>query len=182
MRTRAGYCGGEKESPTYRSIGDHTEAFSLDYDPKVISYEDLLALFWSGHRATANHHSRQYMNVLFYRNDDQKALAESSREAEAKRLGIAPDKVATHLLPAGDFTYAEGYHQKYYLTQRHEIRDFLSENYPEGKQLADSHVATLLNAYLGTGMQKDWSAFAEALPKFGLPESLEKRVRAAVID
>ena len=182
LRTRAGYCGGEKSEPTYRSMGDHTEAFSIDFDPTMISYSDLLDLFWNGHRATSNHGSRQYMNAIFYRNDDQLALAESTREATAERLEIAPEKIATHLLPVGDFTYAEGYHQKYYLTQRPEIRDFLTETYPDGKQLADSTVATLLNAYLGNGMQKNWPAFAEALPTFGLPEDLEKRIRQAVVD
>lgn len=163
-------------------MGDHTEAFSVDFDPTIVSYEDLLSIFWSGHRATTNHHSPQYMNAVFYRNDAQKALAESTRDAAAAELGIDPEKVATHLLPVGDFTYAEEYHQKYYLTQRPEIRDFLSGVYPEGKQLADSTAAALLNAYLGTGMAKNWSAFSDALPTFGLPESLEKRIREAVID
>ncbi len=120
------------------------------------------------------------MNAVFFRNEDQQALAEETRATEAARLGISPDNIATHLLPVGEFTYAEGYHQKYYLTQRPEIRDFLSEHYPEGKQLADSRVATLLNAYLGTGMQKDWSMFAEVLPKFGLLDTLEKRISTAM--
>jgi peptide-methionine (S)-S-oxide reductase len=83
------------------------------------------------------------------------------------------------IIPVKVFTYAEAYHQKYYLTRQHDIRDFLSSKYPDGKGLADSAVATRLNAYLGSGMALDWEAFRDELASYGLPEPLETRLRKA---
>jgi len=160
-------------------MGDHTEAISIDYDPQLISYNDLLGHFWNAHRCERNNSSRQYMNAVFYQNDEQHKTATASLEAQAKRLGIDPSTVKTHILPVAEFTYAEGYHQKYYLTRHSDIRDFLSATYPDAKSLADSTVATRLNAYLGTGMDKDWKTFLEELPSYGLPENLEKRLEKA---
>ena len=111
LRTRVGYCGGKKEHPTYYSLGDHTEAFSIDYDPGILSYADLLGYFWNGHRCERNNSSRQYINAVFYRDVVQKKLAEASRDEQAKNV----TSVATELHPVGKFTYAEGYHHKYYL-------------------------------------------------------------------
>ena len=170
LRTRAGYCGGSKEKPTYYELGDHTEAFSLDYDPAVLSYEDLLGYFWNGHRCDRNNSSRQYMNAVFYRNAAQEELARASGVEQ----GTA---IATEILPVGDFTYAEGYHQKYYLTRYREVREFLEQTYPCAKSLADSTVAARLNAFLGSGMMRDWQRFLVELPEFGLPEAIEGSLR-----
>lgn len=180
LRTRVGYCGGAKEEPTYHSMGDHTESISIDFDPAILTFEEILGHFWNGHRCERNHPSRQYMNAFFYRDDRQLEAAESSREAHAASLGIEVEQIATKLLPATAFTYAEGYHQKYYLTRHHDLRDFLESNYPEAKQLADSAVATRLNAFLGSGMERDWDRFRNELPEFGLPEALESSVRTMV--
>ena len=166
LRTRVGYCGGSKEKPSYYSLGDHTEAFSIDYDPALLSYEDLLGYFWNGHRCDRNNSSRQYMNAVFYRDEEQRALAEATRDTQGKN-------VATEILPVGKFTYAEGYHHKYYLTRYDEIRSFLEQTYPDAKSLADSAVAMRLNAYLGSGMMRDWKRFLEELPQYGLPAAIE---------
>ncbi len=179
-----GYCGGSKAKPTYYMLGDHTEAISIDFDPKAISYEDLLGYFWSAHRCGSLNSSQQYRNAVFYRNESQNQLAEASRAHEAKRLGMKVEDVTTDIEPVGQFTYAEGYHQKYYLTRHHDVRDFLTEVYPTSKELADSTVATRLNAYLGAGMHLNWSALLEELPSYGLPEpirlKLEKTAKAHV--
>lgn len=176
MRTRAGYCGGTKEKPTYRSMGDHTEAVSIDYAPTLIGYDDLLAKFWKGHRCDSLNRSTQYMKAVFYRDDAQKQFALESLDCEAHRLGITTKQVATKVAPANDFTYAEGYHQKYSLSRCSESRLFLEEHYSTAKDLADSTVATRLNAYLGSGMQKDWAVFAKELASYGLPDSLAQRL------
>ena len=184
LRTRVGYCGGSKANPTYYGLGDHTEAISIDFDPKVISYENLLGYFWRAHRCGSLNTSRQYRNAVFYRNESQKRLAESSRAQEAKRLKLAIEDVTTEIVPVGEFTYAEGYHQKYYLTRHRDVRKFLTEIYPSSKELADSTVATRLNAYLGAGMHLDWSALLKELPSYGLPDpirhKLEKTAKAHV--
>jgi len=160
-------------------MGDHTEAISIDYDPTLISYKELLDHFWKAHRCDLNNSSRQYMNAVFYQNDDQRKIAMDSLVEQAKRLGISANDIKTEIIPVAQFTYAEGYHQKYYLTQQTEIRDFLSQTYPDAKSLADSTVATRLNAYLGSGMDKSWKAFIKELPSYGLPENLEKRLEEA---
>lgn len=178
LRTRVGYCGGSKESPTYRSMGDHTEAVSIDFDPSVISYEDLLERFWASHHCGSGTWSRQYMNAVFYHNDEQRKLAEASQKKAARKQGLAPDKVKTSILPVGMFTYAEGYHQKYSLRRNSEVRLFLEELYPTPKEFADSTVATRLNAYLGSGMDRDLEAFEKGVGQYGLPDKL----RAAVLE
>ena len=179
LRTRAGYAGGEKKNPTYRELGNHTEVISIDYDPEVLGYDDLLALFWSAHRCDQINTSRQYMNAVFYHSAEQKKAAEKSRAEAAVAREIEEDEVATKILPVGDFTYAEGYHQKYYLTRFGGIRDLLHQTYPEGKALADSTVATRLNAFLGRGLKRDWNLFLAELPDYGLPEDLETKLAQA---
>ena len=177
MRTRSGYCGGTKADPTYFSLGDHTEAVSIDYDPKVISYDALLGYFWRAHRCGSLNSSRQYRNAVFYRNDNQRELAEASRAMEAKRLGISVADVTTEIVPVGTFTYAESYHQKHALSRHDGVRDFLRMTYPDSKSLADSTVATRLNAYLGTGMNLNRDAFLKELPSYGLPKKIESSLR-----
>jgi len=158
-------------------MGDHTEAISIDFDPTVITYSKLLDYFWKGHRCQYSGMGRQYMNAVFYQNDEQKKIAEASRAAQAKQLGIKEVEVKTKIIPVGKFTYAEGYHQKYYLTRQHDLRAFLEETYTTSKALADSTVATRLNAYLGNGTAKDWDDFLKELPSYGLPEKLETQIR-----
>lgn len=157
-------------------MGDHTEAVSIDYDPMVICYHDLLKAFWAGHRCDGYNRSRQYMKAVFYRDENQKLAALESLEREACRLGIPLEKVTTQVVPVNHFTYAEGYHQKYSLSRNSESRLFLESVYPTAKELADSTVATRLNAYLGSGMKKDWASFAKEVPCFALPESLQRRL------
>lgn len=174
-----GYCGGKKENPSYYSLGDHTEAISIDYDPSAISYDDLLQRFWRAHRCGSTNYSRQYMNAVFYRNDDQKKQAEASLIEEAARLGLSVADVETKIVPMGTFTYAEGYHQKYALTRHREVRQFLNQIYPDAKSFADSTVATRLNAYLSMGLARHREALEQALPSYGLPDTIEKAVKRA---
>ena len=176
LRTRVGYAGGDRENPTYRSMGDHTEAISIDFDPTVISYDRLLELFWDGHRCQSAGRSRQYMNAVFYHNEQQKAAALESMRKKAGVLGISTDDIGTKILPVKSFTYAEGYHQKYSL--RGKYRAFLEETYPETKAFADSAVGARLISFLGSGAEKDWEMFLQELPSYGLPEKLESQLRA----
>jgi len=176
LRTRVGYCGGTKENPTYWDLGDHTEAISIDFDPAILSYEDVLQHFWGSHDYQHNIRSTQYRNAVFYRNDEQRSQAESSRYGAAEIAGISIEKVKTPLLRLHQFTYAEGYHQKYALTPHRELRAFLESTYPDIRAFADSAVATRLNANLGTGRGGSASFSSEEVSRFGLPESLESRV------
>ncbi len=159
-------------------MGDHTEAISIDYDPSVISYSELLGYFWKGHRCQYNNSRTQYMNAVFYRSEEQQRLADTALKIRAASLGINPEDVATKILPVKTFTYAEKYHQKYAI--RGDMRARLDEIYSDSKALADSTVATRLNAYLGRGADQNRSEFLEELSEYGLPEAIEKEVRAQV--
>ena len=158
---------------------DHTEAISIDYDPKVTSYNELLKYFWNGHRCDRNNSSVQYQNAIFYRNEEQKKMAEESLQARAKKRGITEAQVATKIRPIKEFTYAEKYHQKYAI--RGDIRDALDDIYPDAKALADSTIATKLNAYLGEGMKARLGPFLNELPKYDLPEELETAIRKKLL-
>ena len=103
VRTRVGFAGGTKESPTYRSLGDHTETVELEWDPAVTSYAQLLDIFWNNHDPTSSC-SRQYMSAIFYHSEEQKSEAEKSMRVaqENNRRNIT-----TLILPAKEFYNAE---------------------------------------------------------------------------
>ena len=145
VRTRVGYAGGTTENPTYYSLGDHTETVQIEYDPTQVSYEELLDLFWESHNPTSQPYSRQYMSIIFHHNEEQRRLAMESRDREAVRRGA---EIFTEIVPASEFTLAEGYHQKYRLQQQPEIMDEFRAIYSHGGWV-DSTAAARVNGYLG---------------------------------
>ncbi|XP_054714409.1 peptide methionine sulfoxide reductase-like [Uloborus diversus] len=141
-RTRVGYTGGTMLNPTYRNLGDHTEAIDIDFNPEELSYDQLLKLFWINHDPTEMH-KRQYRSVIFYRDEEQKEAAIKSKE-EYQKLHRKPIVTAIELFNI--FYNAENYHQKYYL-QTHHKKLFNSLNIAE-KNLIDSEVAAKLNGFV----------------------------------
>lgn len=175
IRTRVGYSGGTTPNPSYRHLGDHTETVQVDFDPRVISYQDLLAGFWAGHDPTAKPWSRQYLPVIFYHSEEQRRLAETSREQAAARL---KGPVYTAILPAGPFTWAEDYHQKFYLQQDQAVFRELRRHYASFRELVDSTAAARLNGYLAGYVSL--SQLQEELPLLGLsPDSQAKLLALA---
>ncbi len=144
LRTRVGYAGGSTPDPTYREIGDHTEVFQVDFDPKVISFGELLEVFWESHGPCAPVRSTQYKAVLFHHDEAQRALAEASAQARQEQLGRP---ITTELRALERFYLAEEYHQKYAL-RRHPsvVRDLLVLA-PRDTALVGSIAAAKLNAY-----------------------------------
>ena len=140
-----GYTGGTRANPTYHALGDHSEAVEVDFDPSVVSYADLLEIFWKSHNPGSSSWSRQYKAAIFYHDDEQKRLALESRKAREAGIG----KVYTEVLPATTFYRAEDYHQKYYLRQRPDLLRELKEMYPTDKDWVDSTAAARINGYLG---------------------------------
>ncbi len=119
----SGYTGGRKANPTYEEVsaGDsgHVEAVQITFDPKVISYKQLLDIFWINVDPTDAHgqfcdRGDQYKSVLFYQNEDQKKLAIASKEALLKSKRLGEKNIVTEILPAAPFYLAEEYHQNYY--------------------------------------------------------------------
>nr|WP_323777355.1 peptide-methionine (S)-S-oxide reductase MsrA [Amylibacter sp.] len=121
--TMVGYAGGSTPNATYQEVctgqTGHNEVVRVIYDPSVISYEQLLTVFWEGHDPTqgmaqGNDRGTQYRSGIYTFSDDQKALAEATRAAFQPRLrekGYGP--ITTEILPAPTFYYAEDYHQQY---------------------------------------------------------------------
>jgi len=121
--TAAGYAGGITPNPTYEEACSgqtgHTEAVQVVFDPAVISYGELLKVFWENHDPTqgmrqGNDMGSQYRSAIYYLNDAQKAEAEASSDAYQGALDKAGrGKITTEIKAAGPFYFAEDYHQGY---------------------------------------------------------------------
>ena len=143
-RTRVGYTGGTKRNPTYRNLGDHTEAVRIEFDPGKVRYSELADFFWSSHDPGSKPGSRQYMAAVFYHTEDQKRLI---LEARDRSLSDTKGNIFTQILPASEFYPAEEYHQKYSLQKERTMMKVLSEAYPDRQALFDSPAAARLNSY-----------------------------------
>jgi peptide-methionine (S)-S-oxide reductase len=121
--TAVGYAGGQTPNPSYEEVCSgrtgHTEAVLVVFDPRKISYEQLLKTFWEGHNPTqgmrqGNDVGTQYRSAIYWTSPAQKKLAEDSRDAYAKMLAKAGlGAVTTEIREAPAFYYAEDYHQQY---------------------------------------------------------------------
>ena len=151
-------------------MGDHIETVQVEYDPSQITYQELLDVYWASHTPTAKPFARQYMNVVFYHNDEQKRLAEASKEREAAR---GDDPIYTELRPATTFYPAENYHQKYWLRHRPLLMSEFRAMYPTDEDIVASTAAARVNGYVaGYGTLE---ALQEELEDLGLsPEAGEK--------
>ncbi|HEY3694714.1 peptide-methionine (S)-S-oxide reductase MsrA [Phenylobacterium sp.] len=121
--TAVGYVGGSTPNPTYEETCSgrtgHTEAVLVVYDPKAISYDDLLKAFWEGHDPTqgmrqGNDMGTQYRSGIYTANEAQAKAAAASKSAYQPALsarGYGP--ITTEIAPAGPFYFAEAYHQQY---------------------------------------------------------------------
>jgi len=145
VRTRVGYCGGTKENPTYRSLGNHSETIQMDFDPESVSYADLLDIFWQSHQPEYRSWSRQYASFIFYHDDKQQALALETKEREEDRL---KQDIHTAIVPYAMFYSAEDYHQKYYLRQQPDIMADFNRMYPNARDFMNSTAAARINGYV----------------------------------
>lgn len=125
IETTVGYTGGTVPNPSYRGvctgITGHAEAVLIKYDPKIVSYEELLSLFWRIHDPTTPNRQgpdvgTQYRSAIFYHNELQKKAAEESKK-EFDRSGAYINKATTEIVPASNFYEAEEYHQDYFEKQ-----------------------------------------------------------------
>ena len=119
ISTRVGYTGGTLTNPTYQDVcmdrTGHAEAVEVTYDPALVSYEDLLKVFWENHDPTTLNRQgpdvgAQYRSAVFYHSPEQEATARASK-AEVQKSSRRP--IVTEIVPAADFWQAEDYHQKY---------------------------------------------------------------------
>ena len=119
IRTEVGYCGGNNAQTTYKEVctdkTNHAEVVKLEFDPKIISYEQILEYFFKIHDSTTlnsqgPNFGTQYRSEIFYLNSSQKDIAEKIIEKENKKLS---EKVVTKLSIVKNYCTAEEYHQKY---------------------------------------------------------------------
>ena len=117
--SRVGYTGGDTDKPEYRAVSQgttgHAEAVSIEYDPSVVTYDELLDVLWERHDATTlnrqgNDVGTQYRSAVYYHSAEQNAAAEASRKRHAAAVG---KDIVTEIVPAGVFFDAEDYHQHY---------------------------------------------------------------------
>ena len=121
LDTAVGYEGGNKENPTYQEVctdgTGHAEAVEVKFDPKRISYEKLLKIFWENHDPTQLNRQgpdigTQYRSAIFYHSPAQAAAAEKSKDA-LEKSGTFRRPIVTQIVPAQTFWRAEDYHQQY---------------------------------------------------------------------
>ena len=134
-RVTSGYTGGSVSNPSYREVcagnTGHAEAVRIEFNPEVISFPEILDIFWHIHDPTTLNRQgadagTQYRSAIFYHDESQRAAAEQSlRRAEATRLW--PDPIVTEITPAGTFYPAEEYHQEYRIVIEPKIRALLEE-------------------------------------------------------
>ena len=123
VSTAVGYEGGFTPNPTYEEVCSgrtgHAESVRVVFDPAKISYPELLKVFWESHNPTqgmrqGNDTGSQYRSAIFYQSPEQQAEAEDSRASYQKRLSEAGyGEITTEIVPAGEFYFAEDYHQQY---------------------------------------------------------------------
>jgi len=151
------------------------ETVELDFDPSVISYGELLDVFWSSHDPRERPWRRQYMSAIFPHGDDQKSLAFKTKEREAARRG---GKIHTEILPASRFYPAEAYHQKYALRGRSELLKEYEAVYPSfGDFLASTAVARVNGYVAGYGT---CDSLRKELGGLGLSPAGRKRLEEIV--
>lgn len=118
----SGYMGGKVKNPTYREVSSgltgHAEVIQISYDTSVISYPELLEIFWKTHDPTTLNQQgadvgTQYRSVVFYHDEEQRRLAEKYKE-ELDKAGAFDRPIVTEISPASAFYVAEDYHQNYY--------------------------------------------------------------------
>lgn len=122
LSVTSGYAGGKIDNPSYEEVCSgstgHAEVIQLAYNPDIISYDELLEIFWKTHDPTTLNRQgadvgTQYRSVIFYHSDDQKHKAENYK-SELNKAGIWKDSIVTEISPFTNFYPAEKYHQNYY--------------------------------------------------------------------
>ena len=118
----SGYCGGKVKNPTYREVCSgltgHAEVVQVKFDPTVISYSEILEIFWNTHDPTTLNRQgadegTQYRSVVFYHSEGQRQTAESYK-AQLDKSGVYRNKIVTEITPVATFYKAEDYHQNYF--------------------------------------------------------------------
>jgi hypothetical protein len=141
----------------------------------MVTYKDLLNIFWCSHHPTRKAYSRQYMSIIFYHDEEQKELAQRTMQAREKELAR---KIHTEIREFSEFYRAEDYHQKYALKQQPMILNQLRSVYPDAKELTDSTAAARLNGFVyGYGSKESLDHIDDNM---GISPEVADKLKAAV--
>tara|TARA_S200000501_G_scaffold180284_1_gene169684 strand:+ start:240 stop:854 length:615 start_codon:yes stop_codon:yes gene_type:complete len=122
ISVKPGYAGGKTLNPTYKEIctgkTGHAEVAQITYDPKIVTFEQILDVFWLSHDPTTlnrqgNDVGTQYRSVIYYHNNDQKLKAIESKR-ETNKSNLWKDEIVTEITALNNYTDAEDYHDNYY--------------------------------------------------------------------
>ena len=128
VNTSVGYIGGKMKNPTYEGVctdeTGHAEAVQVEFDPKQVSYEKLLDVFWENHDPTQLNRQgpdvgTQYRSAIFYHDEKQKEMAIQSKN-KIEKSGKFKKPIMTEIVPAKEFYKAEEYHQRYLETHKNQ--------------------------------------------------------------
>ena len=123
---QSGYSGGDMDNPSYEDVSSgstgHAECLQIEFDPEVVSYENLLDIFFGTHDPTTPNRQgddvgTQYRSAIFYHDDEQKEAAEKKKE-ELDKSGTYDDPIITQIVPFTEFYPAEEHHKDYYDSNR----------------------------------------------------------------
>ncbi|WP_046178404.1 peptide-methionine (S)-S-oxide reductase MsrA [Domibacillus tundrae] len=147
IRTRVGFAGGTTHEPVYRQMGDHTETVQIDFDPSLLSFEDIIRTFWAHHTSThrVTYRERQYMSILFYHDQQQKQTIDKvKKELELERK----ETIETEIQPFTAFILAEDRHQKYHLKRFKQAAGMLETSFPSEASFMNSTLIARLNGFV----------------------------------
>lgn len=127
-------------------MGDHTETLEIDFDSRLISFEDIVRLFWNSHNpARGTYKGRQYLSLFLYRDEEEKDVLLSVRASLSEQI---EGNIGTELQPFTSFTCAEQRHQKYYLKRYPKAWELLQQYYGTEQALVDSTLVARLNSFV----------------------------------
>jgi len=174
IRTRVGYSGGKAVGPSYYEIKDHAETLQIEFDPSIVSYEELVRTFFRSCSDTTPR-GGQYRSAIFYHNPDQLEIAKRIKEeAEIKRK----TKLYASLEPVGNFYLAEDYHQKYYLQNKTKLMKLCGLDKLPIAEFIASPIASRLNGFIDG--QGNLATLKKELPQYALSPVAIKELESEI--
>jgi peptide-methionine (S)-S-oxide reductase len=171
-----GYAGGDKQDPTYHTLGDQTECVQIDFDPTVISYAELVDLMLALHDPGADSGHTQYDSLVLAQDEQQLQTARERVQAASARLG---KPLATRIETLKKFWPAEDYHQKFYLRKdRTLLAQFRGMFGDDEVALRDSTAAMRVNGYASLGGTQ--ARLDGEVESFGLSEPVRAHLDSLV--
>ena len=183
-RTCTGYAGGLFPSPCYEDIGDHLEAVSVQYDPQMVSYGQLLELFTGWYRVAPPYAASRHSAVIFVRTEKERRLARAAVERSTLcrfDAGTSTERPSVRVLPFKNFIPAETQWQKYYLHSASWLYEELLGLYGGEDDLLSSTLAARLNGFLRQPSQSALRCLPESADLYGLSQHDRQTLRSMAI-